>query len=119
MGASKRKKRVVMHEFRDAQQMAHDHPETFWAPPYTETSAVKQGDCVKVCARGERFWVMVIDNDIAAQRFVGTVDNALWDTDSHGLSFGDVVEVEYRHVYDIHLAPDHREPISLRPEQGN
>ena len=119
MGATNRKKRVVKHHFRDAQQMAKDHPDTFDAPPYSDMSMVRQGDCVKVCACGERFWVLVIDNDVAKQRFVGTVDNALWNTDSHGLSLGDVVEVEYRHVYDICLASDHREPTTLSPEQGN
>lgn len=119
MGTSKKRSRTIVYEFRDAQQMAKDCPDTFDAPAYSDTSMVRQGDHVKVCACGERFWVMVIDNDVAAQRIVGTVDNALWDTETHGLSLGDVVELEYRHVYDINLASDHREPMNLRPEQGN
>lgn len=119
MNKNKRRKRAIKYEFRDAQQMAKDYPETFEAPPISHIEALRQGDHVKVCSHGERFWVMVIDNDVTNQRIVGSAANLLLFSSDHGVGLGDVIEVEYRHVYDTELASEHPDTREHKPEQAN
>lgn len=89
-----------MPEFVDAQEMAKKHPETFIAPSEADLAQIKEGMHVKVSAANERFWCLVeaIDQD----RITATVDNEVLGTPAHGLKYGDTVEFEKRHIYQIY-----------------
>ena len=88
-----------MAEFVDAQAMSQKHPETFQAPLMEELDAITEGMHVKVCASDERFWCFV--EKINADRITAIVDNELLGTEAHGLKYGDTVEFDKRHVYQI------------------
>lgn len=87
--------------FLDAQAMHRAHPDTFDAPSDVELDAVDEGDCVKVCAQAERFWIRV--NKVTPTGFDGEVWNHL--TARHRLRLRDRVSVERRHVLAVDLMP--------------
>ena len=90
--------------FVDAEEMQKKHPETFEAPSLDpecaeEIRALKAGDFVKVCALGERFWVIILKRENG--KMTAMVDNYLFSAeDGLVLDYGDFVEVEDRHIYD-------------------
>ncbi|MEM3062568.1 MAG: hypothetical protein QW303_03350 [Nitrososphaerota archaeon] len=90
-------------KFVDAQDLKSRYPETFEAPDEFDLNNLMVGDWVKVCVGGERFWIKI--KDIVGlghySKIFGVVDNDLLCSDTHGLSYGDRVVVEGRHVYDI------------------
>jgi len=85
-------------KFIDAQEMKKKHPKTFEAPTQKELEELKVDQFVKVSAEGERFWVELLQ--VKEQKMTGTVANDLVRSE-HGLKFGDIVEIEKRHVYQI------------------
>lgn len=89
-----------MTEFTDAQLMRIENPDTFDAPCKEGLDAIKEGDSVKVCNEGERFWVTV--TKIEDQKITGTVDNDLVRSEMHGLNYGDEISFEKRHIYSIY-----------------
>ena len=82
--------------FLDGDEMHDIYSRTFEVPSARRMAAILPGDSVKVCAAGERFWILVTST--AYCEIVGTVDNDLLCTDEHGLAYGDLVSVEPRHV---------------------
>lgn len=87
------------NEFENAQELKKLNPETFEAPTLDELSNVREGDNVKVCTGGERFWVevkLIEDNTI-----YGKVNNRLVNFYEHGLDLGDVVRFDKECIYDI------------------
>jgi len=82
--------------FLDGDEMHDIYPRTFEIPSARRKAAIRPGDSVKVCAAGERFWLLVTST--AYCEIVGTVDNDLVRTEEHGLAYGDLVRVEPRHV---------------------
>jgi hypothetical protein len=87
-------------EFVDAQEMHKLHPRTFWAPSKAELAKVRDGSIVKVSIGGERFWVQV--RKVKGSKVTGVIDNDLISTNEHGLSYGDKITFEKRHIHDIY-----------------
>jgi hypothetical protein len=94
----------------DGEARAMEHPNTFHIPTEEQKLAVKVGQNVKIGIRmanrrAERFWVEVTEVNYPA--FVGAVRNDLTDTAVHGISYGDEIEFEARHILDD-TEPTHR-----------
>lgn len=86
-------------KFIDAQEIGLLHPDTFQAPNIEALNAIEPGVNVKVCTGGERFWVIV--TEVNGDEFTAEVNNVLGFTLNHGLSCGDTIKAEKRHVYDV------------------
>lgn len=100
----------------DARVQHERFPQTFSVPPLDRIARIKAGDFVKIGAEfeadtdgrtGERFWVVILsafDRALSAfdragsACFRGKIDNELLCTDSHGLSEGDEIEFNPRHI---------------------
>ena len=87
----------IMPEFLDAQEQHISHPDTFDAPTQDELNRLQIGDFIKVCIHPERFWAQV--TKIFGDRVVAIVDNNLVFVKE--VRFGELIEVEKRHIYDI------------------
>lgn len=87
-------------EFINAQQQKLDNPNTFDAPSQDELDAIKLDDSLKVCIGGERFWTTV--TEVKGQQIKAIVDNHLINCEEHGLDYGDEVEFNKHHIYDIY-----------------
>jgi hypothetical protein len=87
----------------DAQQMHHEHPDSFDVPTTEELRALKAGDFIKIADRKqtERFWLRVQSVDVDA--IVGTVANDLEDLP---LARDEVVTVEPWNIMGIMTAED-------------
>ena len=96
-----RKKKKIA--FIDAQKMAKENPDTFFAPSTNELNEIKEGSLVKIAVDGERFWVEVIL--VSNDKIVGKVGSYLIMTDEHGLNFDDKVEFEKKNIYSIFPYP--------------
>ena len=84
-------------ELIDASKMHQKHPDTFSIPDPEEVRKISPGDFIKVCfTAGERAWVLIRER--SGDTFRGTVDNACL---SAGVAYGDSIELEVRHAYDI------------------
>lgn len=91
-------------KFIDAQEMQRLNPETFEAPTLEELSKIAVNQHVKICAEGERFWILV--TEIKGNRVSEMIDNDLVKTDEHGLKYGDTVIFEKRHIYQTQTPPE-------------
>lgn len=91
-------------ELVDAQEMHRLHPKTFDAPTPDDLLVLKVGDHVKICCGSERFWLEVLE--LTPDDKVGKVDNQLFFTSEHGYVYGDLIEFELRHIYDIMKADE-------------
>jgi hypothetical protein len=91
---------LTVPTFIDAQAMAREHPDTFFAPDPATLATIRPGDYVKVagsvCSPTERFWVQV--TQVTGDRLAGTVQNLLLEVP---LEQGAPVAFERRHVYDV------------------
>lgn len=80
----------------DAQRMALENPETFWAPSADMLSVIAPGMLVKVCdmKNAERFWTEVVVKD--SEKITATVanDTARW-------AHGTLLQFHERCAYDI------------------
>jgi hypothetical protein len=94
--------------FRNAQQLARLHPDSFQVPTAEQLERVGPGSWVKVSVAfpengegmdGERFWVKVAER--RGNRVIGRIDNELFATRDHGLARDDQVEFSLEHVYEI------------------
>jgi hypothetical protein len=85
--------------FEDAEEMQKQNLETFFRPSEQELQSLKAGMLAKLCTGGERFWVIVIE--VEGDKIRGVVDNELVRTETHGLKLNDLIEFEFRHIYDI------------------
>lgn len=86
----------------DAQQMAVNHPTTFYAPSQEDLAGIRPGFFVKVAPNikeVERFWVEVLATSDSG--IVGCVANDPIFTALHRLMCGDLIEFEPRHIYQI------------------
>ena len=84
----------------DAQALAAQNPDTFQAPSIDLLRLhLEPGMLVKICDESERFWVIV--EEVRGERVVGTIDNELRGLAGHGLSKGDRVQFELRHIYEV------------------
>lgn len=95
------------YSFVDAQLRAEESPDTFEVPPIEVLEQLGVGWAVKICADGERFWV-VIDGRYG-EVLRGTVASPLVRTAVHGLKRGDTVELCTWHIFDC------REPMQDCP----
>lgn len=91
-------------EFNDAQQMAVDHPETFFVPAQAVLDAIAVGDTVKVCDGQERFWTRVTAVDAETGVITAEVNNKLIGDQPYNL--GDLVTYSKQHVYEVKFAKD-------------
>ena len=89
------------YKLEDAHAMSIIHKKTFEIPSNDEIMAIRPGDFVKVCASGERFWVMIEFTDFSAGKLYGRVDNDLVSTEFHGLKIGNNIEVNFHNIYAI------------------
>ena len=89
--------------FEDAQALRLLHPETFDAPSYEDLQKLKNGDVVKVCVEGERFWTTIkeIHGD-DANTIVAIVDNDLVRTHLHGIKYEDEIIFRKNDIYSIY-----------------
>jgi hypothetical protein len=78
----------------DAQAQAKLTPKTFSVPDYEDLTP---NGYVKVCRNDERFWLHVLEIDGLLIR--GAVANEL--IGNPDLQLGQVIQVEWRHVYQI------------------
>ena len=90
---------VKIPDIVDASAMAKKHPTTFERPDENELENLCPGQCVKVCAGAERFWVSL---KTVGEVLVGEVDNFLLFTDEHGLNSGDRIQFHSDNVYSIY-----------------
>jgi hypothetical protein len=86
-------------EWLDAQEQRRKYPATFWSPSRSELAAICPGQYVKVCACDERFWVKV--TAVVDGRLRGCVTSNLLRAPWR---WGDEVEFETRHVFQIQAA---------------
>jgi len=86
-------------ELINAQDMAKENPETFYAPSKEELDGVNAKDSVKVCAGKERFWVTV--TKVNGEIVEGVVDNDLVCSDEHGLIYKDNIKFNKNNIYNI------------------
>lgn len=89
--------------FVDAQEMHKKYPETFFVPTHGDLDTIKIGDYIKVCIKQERFWASVTEID--GNTIKAIVANELVNSPEHLLRYGNFIEVEKRHIYDI-LPPE-------------
>jgi len=93
----------------DARVQHERFPQTFSVPPLDRIARIKAGDFVKIGAEfeadtdgrtGERFWVVILSafDRAGSACFRGKIDNDLLCTDRHGLSEGDEIEFNPRHI---------------------
>ena len=88
----------------DAQDMATRFPE-FEAPGAESLSKIMLGDYIKVCAHGERFWVMVLATE--ADFITGKIDSVLLNPLNRSMwTCGDTIVLERRHVFDVQSTQD-------------
>lgn len=86
--------------FTDAQIKYEEHPDK--APHKEDLDALNTGDHIKVCVNEkEQFWIKIVG--VEGDTIKGTVDNKMSHTDEHGLKFGDELEVEKKHAYEVHF----------------
>lgn len=83
----------------DAQDVARQNPDTFFAPTIEELAAIKIGDVVKICDGKERFWTIVKEHDIESGKIVGEVDNNLISEQEY--NNGDLLQFHTCNVYNI------------------
>lgn len=85
-------------EFKDAQQMARLHPDTFEAPTQEDLDSLEPGHYVKVCITNEecdeRIWVEI--DHIEDELITGTLAN---DPVVTNANFGDEVKFMKKHIY--------------------
>ena len=86
-------------KFVDAQKMAKENPDSFYAPSFDELNEIKKGSIVNIAVDGERFWTVVIS--VKGNKITGTVNNVLVFSDEHGLQFEDEVKFEKKNVYNV------------------
>ena len=80
-------------------QKLHKQEPKITVPTKSALLRLKPNDNIKICAGGEKFWVCI--SQIEGEKITAHVNNDLKNTDKHGLSLGDPVELETCHVYDI------------------
>ena len=86
-------------KFESAASLAALYPDSFQLPQNEQLEDVCEGMFVKLCAGGERFWVIVLSKN--RNQFTGRIDNELVNSDIHDLFLNDVVEFEMHHIYNI------------------
>ena len=91
-------KNIEIARLVNAREMAAAFPETFERPSNKELTNLKEGDFVKVCVRGERFWVQLIH--VTDNLLLGRVDNFLICT--HGINYGSIIPLHRDAIYDIY-----------------
>lgn len=89
--------------FENAQELARQYPDTFWAPSAADLALIAPGVYVKVAAGCERFWVEV--TNIEGDCITGVVRNDLVNTRRHGYRWNDVVTFHSDNVYNFDLSP--------------
>jgi len=93
--------------FRNAQQLAVQNQNSFEAPDKADLDSIRPGSFIKVCAeaqgKAERFWILVtkVEQSPTGPLYTGEVNNDLLRTEFHGLAYGDIVQVDFRHVYAV------------------
>lgn len=90
--------------FEDAQQLAKEHPDSFFALSSEVLALVAPGKQVKVCTGDERFWVSV--ERVEGNMVIGVIDNDLQNTHKNGLVADDCIRFELHHIYAIWLDGD-------------
>jgi len=86
----------------DAQLMHKNNPNTFHVPTLEELSKIKINDLVKICPdceETERFWTQVVEID--GEKIIARIDNDLVCTQSHGLIYDDLIQLESKNIYSI------------------
>ena len=85
--------------FVDARAQSRENPDMFERVAEDVIDSVSAGDLAKICAKGERFWVIV--TSVAGDVLRGQISNYLHRTDQHGLKHEGFVTFERRHIYDV------------------
>jgi len=79
------------------------NPDTFYCPLLADPEdlkGLKKGDNVKVGGNKERYWMEVVDNDPKTQLITATVANVL--INKHDYNTEDIVQFEYKNVYQVY-----------------
>ena len=76
-----------------------EHSESFDVLERDKRAKIPVGGFAKVCCAGERFWVEVTGNNNG--EYTGRVANDLLMSHVHGLSNGDPISFDARHVFDV------------------
>ena len=98
VAANPGRKKLNRPKLVDARKMAREYPNTFELPSKKAVADLRGGDFAKVSTDGERFWVRV--DKRKGSKFEGVIDDDLVATDYHGLSLGDRIAFESKHLYD-------------------
>ena len=78
-------------------EVRHREHRTFRIPPRTERESLGAGDLVKLVFKcGERMWAKIVEK--RGERYVGRVES---DPITSEVKWGDLVEIESRHVADF------------------
>lgn len=89
-------------EFVDAQEMARNHPDTFYAPNLDEEIPnLRVGKWIKVSTGNERFWCQITEINHAEGTVFCRVDKHLVCSEEHGLYYNDIISVTPNMFYDI------------------
>jgi hypothetical protein len=100
-----RGRRVSAYNLLDGEAQSADHPDSFHIPPSVHRYNLEPGAFAKACfdfedVGSERMWVKITEAEPG--RYVGTLaSKPCYEL----LEFGDRVELEPRHIIDIHQAP--------------
>lgn len=85
--------------------LCHEHPQSLLPVPRQDVPSK---------GWGEQFWIVVEDRN--EKRLTGSIDNELYETRLHGLSYQDQITIDLAHVLALH--PSHNEAMlfSMSPE---
>ena len=86
-------------QLADAQMMHQTNPTTFFAPSQPELDSINEFDWVKICCKGERFWVIVLS--INDENITGSINNTLFLSREHNLYDKDLISFQKRNIYQI------------------
>lgn len=88
----------------DAHAMSIISSNTFEVPSNEEINQIEEGDYVKVCTAGERFWCQVVYVHKEAAEIYAIIDNDLINTEEHDLNNGDGIIIKSENIYAIQNA---------------
>lgn len=83
--------------FVNAEEMARDYPKSFFVPEARHR--IRNGDAVKVCCGGERFWTIV--KSVKDGIITAEVNNVLVCEENEALELGTLIQFAPCNVYQV------------------
>lgn len=88
-----------MIELVDCEKRHEETGGDFDIPGEELRTSLRIDDHAKVIANGERFWVRITGTE--DKHYLGEISNELVGTDKHGLTLGDKIRFEPKHICQV------------------